>query len=165
MKEEEQLSVTMSEIESLFRQHAACLRRIVRTDVQTSDAVIEDACQSAWSSLLCHRDRVRGDGALAWLVRTAAREALRAVRREARYMPLEDLVGEADTTAFPSHDVFELRERLTLLHALPVRQQRLLWLHAAGLNYAEMAGQENVTVRTIERQLLRGKRAVRALAA
>jgi DNA-directed RNA polymerase specialized sigma24 family protein len=50
------------------------------------------------------------------------------------------------------------------LRALPIRQQRLLWLHALGLTYTEMAAHEGCTRRTVERQLLRAKRGVRARA-
>ena len=61
-------------------------------------------------------------------------------------------------------ELVEMRDELGALGSLPRRQQRLLWLHAAGLTYAEMARHEGVTLRTVERQLLRGKRAARALA-
>jgi hypothetical protein len=61
-------------------------------------------------------------------------------------------------------ELVEWRDALGTLGSLPERQQRLLWLHAAGLSYAEMARHEGVTLRTVERQLLRGKRAARTLA-
>jgi DNA-directed RNA polymerase specialized sigma24 family protein len=44
-------------------------------------------------------------------------------------------------------------------------KQRLLWLHALGLTYAEIALYAGCTPRTVERQLLRAKRAMRARAA
>ncbi len=47
------------------------------------------------------------------------------------------------------------------LAALPARQRRLLALQAFGLSYAEIAGREGCTPRTVERQLLRAKRALR----
>jgi RNA polymerase sigma factor (sigma-70 family) len=40
---------------------------------------------------------------------------------------------------------------------LPERQQRLVWMHAAGLTYVEMAGRTGESRRTVERQLLRAK--------
>jgi DNA-directed RNA polymerase specialized sigma24 family protein len=54
----------------------------------------------------------------------------------------------------------EHRQRLGRLGALPVRQQRLLWLHGLGFSYREMAVREGCTARTVERQLLRARHAV-----
>ena len=48
-----------SDIGELYALMARRLERIVRFDVQAPDAVIEDACQFAWSRLLHHRQRVR----------------------------------------------------------------------------------------------------------
>ena len=56
---------------------------------------------------------------------------------------------------------FDLRERLEGVHRLPERQQRLVWLHAFGLSYAEMAAHEGCTPRTVDRQLLRARAALR----
>jgi DNA-directed RNA polymerase specialized sigma24 family protein len=53
--------------------------------------------------------------------------------------------------------VLELRDRLAELRQLPERQQRLVWMHAAGLTYLEMAERTGDTRRTVERQLLRAK--------
>ncbi|MBV8956985.1 MAG: sigma-70 region 4 domain-containing protein, partial [Solirubrobacterales bacterium] len=39
-------------------------------------------------------------------------------------------------------------------------QQRILWLHALGLTYAEIADYEGCTLRTVERQLLRARRRI-----
>jgi RNA polymerase sigma factor (sigma-70 family) len=66
----------------------------------------------------------------------------------------------------PSPDeLVEQRERLETIRILPERQQRLLWLHALGLSYTEIALYAGCTPRTVERQLLRAKRAVRRAAA
>jgi DNA-directed RNA polymerase specialized sigma24 family protein len=61
--------------------------------------------------------------------------------------------------------VAEQRERLAELRALPRRQQQMLWMHAFGLSYREIAVETKCTERTVERQLLRAKRAVRAATA
>ena len=63
----------------------------MRNDVRAPEAVIEDACQFAWSRLLHHRDRVSRDRAVAWLVTTAVHEAFRLIRREDRELSLEAL--------------------------------------------------------------------------
>ena len=78
--------------------------------------------------------------------------------------------GEAVTSATPRSQaapgqVIECRERLAELTLLPERQQRAIWLHALGLNYAEIAVYEGCTTRTVERQLLRARHAIRHLEA
>lgn len=151
----------VDDVGELYGRLAARLERIVRSDVRASDAVIEDACQFAWSRLLNHCERVHREAALSWLATTAVREAVRSVRREGRALSLEamfDDAGDPATSVVPGPDeIVERRERLEELRALPVRQQRLLWLQGFGLSYAEMASHEASTTRTVERQLLRAK--------
>ncbi len=40
----------------------------------------------------------------------------------------------------------------------------MLWLHGIGLSYADIADSTGCTLRTVERQLLRAKRTMRAAA-
>jgi RNA polymerase sigma factor (sigma-70 family) len=130
--------------------------------------VIEDACQFAWSRLVHHRKRVHRESALGWLVTTAVHEAFKLTRRERRDVSLELALETqlAPTRQVPSlDDQLERRDRLEAVGALPRRQQRLLWLHAVGLSYREIAAHESCTVRTVERQLLRARRTLRDEAA
>ncbi len=139
------------------------LEQIVRLDVHAPDAVIEDACQFAWGRLLHHRHRVHRETVLSWLARTAVHEAFKLLRRHRREVPLEAAAEETDP-ATPA-ELFERRERLAELGQLSPRQQRALWLHAFGLSYGEIGRYEGCTVRTVERQLLRGRERVRRAAA
>jgi RNA polymerase sigma factor (sigma-70 family) len=146
------------------------LEHIVRADVRAPDPVIEDACQFAWSRLVHHAHRVQHECALAWLAQTARREAVKLVRRDGRDVSLEAVLdGEGrlgrGAGGPDPEEVFEQRQRLALVAALPERQQRVLWLHASGLSYAEIALQTGYSLRTVERQLLRAKRSVRLLEA
>jgi DNA-directed RNA polymerase specialized sigma24 family protein len=105
---------------------------------------------------------------LAWLARTASREAFRLIRRGTRELSLDALLEAAGDCALPPapaclEETCEARDRLGSVRRLSVRQQRMLWLHAIGLSYAEMAVHEGCTRRTVERQLLRAKDAVRQL--
>jgi DNA-directed RNA polymerase specialized sigma24 family protein len=91
---------------------------------------------------------------------------MKLVRRDRRDLSLELAAEESPTllsATVPGPDeVFEHRERLASIHELPERQQRMLWMHGFGLSYADIADLTGCTSRTVERQLLRAKRAVRA---
>jgi RNA polymerase sigma factor (sigma-70 family) len=134
--------------------------------------VIDDACQVAWSRLIRYQGSVRREAALAWLVTTARREALRLLRRSRRELSLDEL-AESDpepgrrraltpVNSVGPEEIVAWRSRLEEIGKLPVRQQRLVWLQGLGLSYTEMAGYEGASRRTVERQLLRAKQALRA---
>lgn len=159
------------EVAELYRSLSKRLEEIVRRDVSGApDPVVEDACQFAWDQLVHHRARVKRATAHAWLARTAVREARRLLGRERRFVSLDAAVELAGDAAFAAEspapdELTERRERLQAVSALPERQRRLVWLHALGLNYVEMAMQTGCTTRTVERQLLRARRALRTAAA
>jgi RNA polymerase sigma factor (sigma-70 family) len=160
----------VGDVGELYGELSKRLEQIVRFDVRAPDTVIEDACQFAWSRLVHHRARVHRETSLAWLVRTAVHEAVKLIRRDGRELSLEaalETSGDAmlGLRAPAPEEVVVARERLAQIGVLPERQQRLLWLHGLGLTYAEMAHRTGCTPRTVERQLLRAKRTVRALEA
>lgn len=169
-----------AQIAALYRRLSAALLARVRRQVHAPDALIEDACQVAWGRLAQRLDRVDGDCALAWLSITARREALRAMRRVGCECSLEQLLeerGEEGLAALQPRgggvvgaddgvvEAVRRRERLALVRLLPERQQRALILHAAGFDYREIALCTGDSRRTVERQLRRARRGVRALAA
>jgi RNA polymerase sigma factor (sigma-70 family) len=154
------------DVGELYGLLAARLEQIVRVDVRAPDVVIEDACQFAWSRLLHHRHRVHRETVMSWLARTAVHEAFKLLRRERRELSLEVALEQAvpmvaSRSPAAPHDLVETREQLASIRRLPERQQRVLWLHALGLSYAEIALHEGCTVRTVERQLLRARHGVR----
>lgn len=159
------------DLAQLYGLLADRVRQIVRFSIRAPDAVIDDACQVAWSRLIRRWGTVRREAVLPWLVKTASREALSLARRSARELPLDALpewewrVGPEWTACRPPapDEIAEQRARLEQLRALPERQQRLVWLQGLGLSYAEMAGHEGATMRTVERQLMRAKRALRSV--
>lgn len=158
-------------LDELYATLAARVHRIVRGGVRGPDPDIDDACQLAWTRLVDHRADVGRDTALGWLVKTARREAVRLVARSCRDLSLDALTeggdpGELiDLRAASPEVLFEHHERVAELRRLPVRQQRLLWLQALGLNYEEMGRHEHATTRTVDRQLYRAKQSLRELAA
>jgi RNA polymerase sigma factor (sigma-70 family) len=156
-----------NDVGELYRTLSGRLEQIVRFDVRAPDAVIEEACQFAWTRFVDHADRVRHEAVLSWLVTTAVREAFKLIRRGNRFVSLDAVVERGGETvaaaAAPGPDeLIEQRERLRALAQLSERQQRLVWLHALGLSYNEIALYTGCTPRTVERQLLRAKRRLRA---
>lgn len=154
------------DIAELYGQLSKRLERIVRRDVRAPDPVIEDACQFAWVTLVSHRDRIRRATTLPWLVKTAQHEAFKLVRRDGRDHSLEATLEQAGdralrTTAPNAEELAFAHDRLEQLERLPARQQRLMWLQGFGLSYDEMARHTGDTTRTVERQLLRARQAVR----
>ena len=152
----------IGDVDELYRRLAPRLRQIVRSNVRAPEPVVEDACQIAWSRLIRDSERVRRETALSWLATTAVREAYKLSRRDRRELSLDaelERTGELPlpTSAPGPVEVVELRERLREVRGLPERQQRLVWMHAAGLTYVEMADRTGDSRRTIERQLLRAK--------
>jgi RNA polymerase sigma factor (sigma-70 family) len=165
------LLVELDDVARLYVEEAASVCRIVRMSVTAPPAMVEDACQVAWTRLLIHRARLRRESARAWLIRVAIREVIRSLQRERRERSLEALLerdgrsavgGAADTVmTLPTpdliEDLVEQKSRLELIQTLPERQRRLLWLQGLGLSYREMAGQTGMTRRTVERQLIRAR--------
>jgi len=157
------------DVGELYELLAKRLEQIVRLDVRAPDVVVEDACQFAWSRLVHHRHRVHRETVMSWLARTAVHEAVKLLRRDRRELSIDGAlecgVPMTAASSFPApHTLLENRERLGELRLLPTRQQRVVWLHAFGLSYAEIAVHEGCTVRTVERQLLRARRRIRQAA-
>jgi RNA polymerase sigma factor (sigma-70 family) len=154
------------DVGELYGLLAGRLEQIVRLDVRASDAVIEDACQFAWYRLLHHSHRVHRETALAWLARTAVHEAFKLVRRDQRELSLDAALepgGEPASAVAPPtpQELLEHRERIAQVRRLPERQQRVVWLHAFGLTYTEIAAHEGCTRRTVDRRLVRARHALR----
>ena len=158
------------DVEVLYPALARQLELAVARRVSAPMAVIEDACQIAWSRLLGKRRLVARQTAAAWLITTAVNETLRALDRQQRHLSLDCPHERAEVIQLPCRtpgpeQVSELRAHLAEIRELPVRQQRIVWLYGLGYRYDEIAGQTGDTPRTVERQLLRAKRRLRAAAA
>ena len=155
------MSARADEIAALYAQQARLVQRQVARRVNAPTAVIEDACQTAWERLCTHPDvDPGGPGAVRWLVITAMREAWRgAGGREIPTDPTDLAEPVSDAPSPPerviaSQHYDELRDQL---RGLNDRQRQFLALQAAGLTYAEIAQRTGTTLRTVERQILRGR--------
>ncbi|HET9718931.1 MAG TPA: sigma-70 family RNA polymerase sigma factor [Solirubrobacteraceae bacterium] len=149
--------------ETNYAELAPRLQAIVAHNIRAPQALIEDACQIAWSQWVTHRDRVSPNSVLAWLATTAIREALRLIRQESRHVPLaEGLEAGGRVINLPirapgPEQLVEFREQLAEVRRLPVRQQRALLMQGFGYDYREIAAQTGATRRTVERNLLRAR--------
>jgi RNA polymerase sigma factor (sigma-70 family) len=157
---------TYLDVEAIYAATAPRVAALVARNITADASVIEEACQMAWSRLLDHRDQVTPASALGWLTTTAMREALRAVRVQARNVSLDVRDSEGQVVAFPARApgperLIEMREQLAEIHQLSERQQRMLWMQGFGYGYEEIAGRTGDSRRTVERQLLRAKRNLR----
>jgi RNA polymerase sigma factor (sigma-70 family) len=158
------------DVAALYPAWARRLEALVASRVPAPAAVIEDACQVAWGRLLRHRHRVPREKALSWLTTTAVRATLRALEHQQRDLSLDNPAHSATVLELPTRRpgperLTELREQLAEIRVLPVRQQRIVWLHGLGFDYAEIAGQTGDTTRTVQRQLLRARQTLRSAAA
>jgi RNA polymerase sigma factor (sigma-70 family) len=150
---------TLQEVADLYATQAVRVRRLVHLRLTAPEAVVEDACQVAWMRLVRNRSRVRRQTAAGWLVRVAAREALRLMDLGERDRPLEELEADGCGRAPDLIEAFADRQvRLRAIDRLPERQQRLVWLQGLGFSYSEMAGVTGDSPRTVERQLVRARR-------
>ena len=126
----------------LYDRHHRELIRAVSRHVNAGAALIEDACQTAWTNLVRRQpDRA---SVFAWLYVVAVHEAYRLSTLGRRELRLEALAtGSAWETFIPGsvtlEDQLEALEALRALAGLPDRQRRDLALFVAGYKYREIA--------------------------
>ncbi|HTU94686.1 MAG TPA: sigma-70 family RNA polymerase sigma factor [Solirubrobacteraceae bacterium] len=158
----------VGEVAELYARAAGLVRGQLINEVMAPEADIDDALQFAWIRFLHHRHRVGRDRAVSWLIATALHEVFKLLRRAGHDLSLEELMEGADDLhisrrAPAPEELVDPRLRLELLRELPERQERLIWLRGLGFNYPEMAAETGMTLRTVERQLIRGRRTLRRL--
>jgi DNA-directed RNA polymerase specialized sigma24 family protein len=149
------------DLEQVYRTHSARVRGAVSSRLGGVDAaLIEDACQDAWLIALRNRARLYSAGSeslYGYVVKTAIRQGWKLAAREGRACRLE--LDQPDPVSLEGLVI--ARDTLRLSGSSP-RQRRILWLRALGLSYAEIAAETRTTVRTVDRQLQRGRKALAA---
>lgn len=156
-----------SSIARFYELEATSLERAVTRSVAAPAAMVEDACSHAWCQLLRHDEIELGPGGFWWLYVVAKREVFRLsgrVRREEPAGAPSELPGQ---TTLHAEDVSETVQRradhdarVRVLRSLGERKRRMVVLQAAGFSYEEIARAGGDSLRTVERQLTRGKRAL-----
>jgi RNA polymerase sigma factor (sigma-70 family) len=157
--------------DELYRRHHRGLLRAVARSVNASEELIEDACQSAWLTLLrCQPDR--SPALFAWLRTVAVHQAYRLSHQERRTVLLEDLAGDDHWDALlglsqPLEDAIEARRALETLAALPVLQRDDLALLVAGFSYREIATLDRRprSVNNVNKHLTKARARIRRLEA
>ncbi len=149
----------------LYERHHQALLIAVSHAINGSGALIEDACQTAWTILLRRQpDRA---SVFAWLYVVAIHEAYRLSAIERRELHLEDLAIEGDWDTILAgrvtvEDQLEALEALRALAALPDRQRQDLSLRVAGFTYREIAAMTGGrTFTNVNKHLVKARTAIR----
>jgi RNA polymerase sigma factor (sigma-70 family) len=162
------VSARNQQLAAFYAEHAARLERAVARELRVPPQVIEDACQTAWTILLRRPDIPLERQGLAWLRKVALTTGYRSARQ--REQPAGGFLPEQDPGELPepvapttglAERVADRLDRRAQLQALTARERRYLALQAIGLSYSEIAGDEQASQRTVERQLMRAKRKLR----
>jgi RNA polymerase sigma factor (sigma-70 family) len=158
-------------IAELYARKAGTVQRLVAGRARVPEAVVEDACQTAWERLWSHEDvSLHPAVAVRWLVVTATRVAWRHSRR--RELPAgswqphdedgyEEPTGEAADPLDVAIERERSRELAGRLEVLTDRERRFLVMRAVGMSYREIGERTGATLRTVERQIVRGRRKLR----
>jgi RNA polymerase sigma factor (sigma-70 family) len=155
----------------LFQRHNRSLVRVVARSVKAPEELIEDACQTAWATLLrCQPER--SPALFAWLRTVAVRQAYRLSRQDRRDARLEDLTCDGDWEALIGHSqslesAVEARRALETLAGLPPRQRDDLALLVAGFSYQEIAtaGSRPRSLNNVNKHLTKARARIRGLEA
>lgn len=150
----------------LYRSHHRDLIRAVALHVNAPQELIEDACQTAWTTLLRRQpDRCTVFG---WLRVVAIHEAYRLARVDRRDARLDGFDPDGGLQEIVSdgrcvEDALEAREALVLPAALPAREREYLSLQVAGYSCREicrLAGGRTYT--NVNKHLMRARARVRS---
>jgi RNA polymerase sigma factor (sigma-70 family) len=152
---------------ALFAELHPKLARQVRRLVRTSEENVQDACSFAFAFVQLLRYQPSREGVFSWLLTVAVREAVKLDQRGRRDRRLPDREDGGELAPVDERADPELRlETLAALEAiaaagLTARQARIVALHAAGHTYESISEMLGLSVRTVERQLLRARRRLR----
>lgn len=154
-------------LERLFRQHYAMLlassERITR-DRQLS----EDVVQNVFLRFFERDGLRRATDPAAYLRRAVVTRTLNAIRDRQRLShPGEEAIASATEHShpYPTDDLAETKEKLhRAINQLPERARLILILHRfEGLSYKEIAAELDISPKTVENQLARSLKLLRAL--
>jgi RNA polymerase sigma factor (sigma-70 family) len=155
----------MLDVEALYRAHHRDLHRVLSRRFRGSlpDALVEDACASAWAIAWAQRERVRDENPMAWMVTVARHEALALLRKRRHELPVDGGTDRPGNGADPEL-ALAARESLELLAQLSPNQRLALSLRTAGFRYQEIAEVTGKTYTWANRHISEGRARLRRLA-
>jgi DNA-directed RNA polymerase specialized sigma24 family protein len=152
--------------DELYRRHHRELERIVAGVVRAPRALIEDACQTAWATLLLNQPDRRT--VFGWLRTVAVHEAYRLSKRSRRddRLQLAESSGLDWAETIPDSrtldDALKALEALRALASLPDRQRQDLALKIAGYSYEEIRSRvPGRTWTNVNKSLAKARRRIR----
>ena len=154
----------------VLRTHESWLRTVLAVRVRER-AVVDDLMQEVAVAVLNKRDELGSVERIEpWLYRVALRAALQQRRRAGRYRRhLERYHDQYGTRHTDSEEPFqwllrgELRQqvRTALQELRPGDRELLLFKHADGLTYQQIAARMGIAISTIEYRLMRARARLR----
>jgi RNA polymerase sigma factor (sigma-70 family) len=153
--------------EALYRAHHTRLLWLIARDVGARPQVIEDACAYAWAELLARQPE--RTSIVGWLRVVARHEAIRLARSDRPLVSMsaadpDRMPDRTWSTTVPRRSAdqqADALEALCALASLSERRRTFLAAKVAGYSYDEIAAELGVSWRTVNRQLVRARAAVR----
>ncbi|MGI9100727.1 MAG: RNA polymerase sigma factor [Solirubrobacteraceae bacterium] len=152
------------QLAELYTEHHATLQRHIAHRVNAPRALIEDACQAAWTRLASRHDiALDSDHTRGWLYTVAVREAWALTGERQLTDPLPHWLGQADDDvgAEALARITDL-EHLALLNTLKPAEREALILHAAGHSYRQIAQATGASYTAVNRRIREGRARLRA---
>jgi len=155
-----------SSLERLFREHYAELVRASER-ISRDRGLAEDVVQNVFVRFFDRGGLERVENPGAYLRRTVVTRTLNAIRdRRRQQHPGEDALTSAieQSAAVPDDNLEDLKERLRLaIDELPERARTILTLYRfEGYSYKEIANELEIAPKTVENQLARALKLLRA---
>ena len=158
----EDLRAASFDFESFFSVHysraANIIARVVRDPSRAEDLAVE-VFWRLWRS-----PKAQGELAAGWVYRTAVRQGLDELRRQARRSRFESLfsAGQRSPTPEQLHAVSRQQDQVRgVLTALDPGQAELLLLRASGFSYEELASALDFSPSSIGTLIIRAQKAFR----
>ena len=173
----EQRAARAAAVARFYAEHCDRLHATITHRVHAPTATIEDACQTAWSTLLRRPDIDLDQRGLNWLTTVATREAWRQ-GSTARELPAGAFIaadlatgtGELPEPAGPAGDPADLalahdehNQRVGQLQALKPREREALYLQGLGHSYHAIAALTGSTYTAVNRRITEGRARLRQL--
>lgn len=165
------------QVGAFFAANAGRLRAIVAGNADNTYDVVDDACATAWTTLVRRHDITLDARGFSWLATTAIRQAWRLHRARAEEAPTGTFQGDthghddndvpepADTLAVDTEsqalDRIQHADDVAAFRTLKPRERQALYLKALGYTYGQICDLTGFTYTAVNRYITEGRRALR----